>query len=201
MAEQNTSATGGALLPDADGPQPLEGKALNVFLQRWVVGIVGLDGRWVRPRWQAEPPNLPDADQNWMAIGVTTFSSDDFAYVRHNPAGDGADELQRQQRFELLVSAYGPQADSYIELLRDGIQIAQNREPLQLAGMGVVLTGEVIRAPALVKNLWQDRLDMRITMTRQINRKYPVLNILSAEGTLHADEQPKEITTSINVEE
>lgn len=197
----NTSATGGYLLPDADGPQPLEGDALVDFLQSVVVGCTGLDGRWVRPRWQPEPPNLPPADQSWCAIGIVERSSDTYAYVEHDGAGDGSDKLQRQQEIAMLCSFYGPDADSYIELLRDGLQIAQNREALQLAGMALKSTGEAVIAPSLVKMLWQYRVDVRVVFVRQINRRYPVRNLLSEQGTIHAAEGSTAYDASINVEQ
>lgn len=194
-----TSATGGYLTPDPDGPQPLEGDALVDFFQAVVVGCTGLDGRNVRPRWQPEPPNLPEADVSWCAIGTTLRRSDSYAVVTHDPNGDGGDALQRQQEIELLCSFYGPGADSYAEILRDGLQIAQNREALQLAKMAVKSTGDALPVPALVKERWRYRVDVLVIFTRQINRTYKVLNLLTAEGELHTDMPPKVVP--INVEE
>lgn len=184
----HTSATGGYLTPDSDGPQPLEGDKLVDFLQSVVVGCTGLDGQWVRPRWQPEPPNLPAADQNWCAVGTIDRVSDTYAVVTHDGDGEGADNLQRQQDITMLCSFYGPDADSYAELLRDGLQIAQNREALQLANMAVKSTGDAVPAPSLVKERWLYRIDVRVTFTRQINRRYPVLNLLSAEGSIERDQ-------------
>lgn len=191
----NTSATGGYLTPDPIGPQPLEGDALVDFMQAIVVGITGLDGRMVRPRWQPEPPNLPNADESWVAIGITSTRRDTNAYVQHDGDGDGADNLQRHEEIDLLTSFYGPQADEYVSLLRDGLQVAQNREVMQLAGMGLVDTGDAIRAPTLVKDRWLHRIDMRVTVRRQILRRYPVLNLQSAQGTLHTEV----VDTTLNV--
>jgi hypothetical protein len=106
----------------------------------------------------------------------------------HTPgaAGDGADEMQRHEFVELLCSFYGPDADTYCGLFRDGIQVAQNREVLQLAAMGVVGTGDPLPVPSLVKDQWLYRVDLPLTIKRQIRRNYPILNLLSAEGTIEA---------------
>src|ERR1700674_3839135 len=117
----NPSAPGGALLPAG---AVLEGDALVSFLQEWVVALTGLDGKMVRPRWQAEPPNIPDAGVAWAAIGIEVQTSDEFPFVKHNPAAGGSDELQRHGEITLLSSFYdlgeGGLADHYAKLLRDG---------------------------------------------------------------------------------
>lgn len=182
----NTSATGGPLAPETT-PAPLEGQDLNRFLQQVVAGISGLDGTVIFPRWQKEPPNLPSVGVNWAAVGIVRRDPDTYAAILHDPDGGGGDELQRHETIEMLASFYGPQADSYLEIFRDGLQIAQNREVLQLAGMGLVDTGEAIAVPSLVKDQWLYRVDITMTIRRQIRRVYPVLNILSSGGTITTD--------------
>src|SRR5258708_4203476 len=125
VATMPDSTTGGYLLPV--GAPPLEGEALNNFLQGWIVGITGLDGTMVRPRWQAEPPNIPTAGTAWAAIGTQVRPADEFPYVRHNGAangGAGQDELHQHEDIEILVSFYdlgtNGQADAFAALLRQG---------------------------------------------------------------------------------
>lgn len=188
----NTSATGGYLLPDVPSP-PLEGKALLQFLQAVVVGITGMDGTLVRPRWQAEPPNIPAADVAWCSFGIMGRSADTFPYVKHFGEDDingGYDYLMRHEQLELLTSFYdlgvSGEADYYASILRDGLAIAQNREALYLGGFVLAYTGDLTPVPTLLKERWLYRIDFPFTLRRQIDRKYSVLNILSFQGTLDA---------------
>lgn len=194
----NTSATGGALSP-AVSPAPLEGQTLNRFIQQWIVGITGLDGTMVRPRWQAEPPNIPTAGTAWAAIGITSRPSDTYPYVRHDPTGLGSDELQRHETLNLLASFYdlgtNGLADNYAALLRDGAAIPQNLEPLTVAGMALVETGDPVAVPSLLKTRWLYRVDLPVSLRRQINRIYPVENLLSSQGTLLANDAGTGVVT------
>ncbi len=151
----NTSATGGPLAPAAS-PAPLEGQALNRFFQGWIAGIIGLDGQWIRPSFQPEPPNVPDAGEAWVAFRRVSRASDTWPAIVHRGAGAGLDELQRHERIELLLSFYdlgtNGLADAYASLFRDGTAIAQNREPLTLAQMGFMGCGDLIEVPSLLKN-------------------------------------------------
>jgi hypothetical protein len=194
------SATGGYLLPDPDGPQPLQGDPFLDFMQAVVVGVLGIDGRLVRPRWQPETPNLPAANESWVALGVVDTDSDTFAVELHDPEDDGSSELQRHEVKELLASFYGPLADSYAALLRDGLQIAQNREVFQRNAVALVDTGRAIAAPVLTKNVWQNRIDMRVTVRRQIRRVYRVFNLLSANGVIYNEhyETPINVTETVS---
>lgn len=187
----NTSATGGYLLPDVPSP-PLEGKALLQFLQAVVVGITGMDGSLVRPRWQAEPPNIPDADTAWCSFGIMNRIADTFPYVKHvgSALDGGYDHLQRQEQLEMLASFYdlgvSGEADYLASVLRDGLAIAQNREALYLGGFALAYTGDLTPVPILLKERWLYRVDFSFTLRRQIDRKYSVLNILSFQGQLDA---------------
>lgn len=175
----NTSATGGYVQPvSTDTPE--EDLALDVILQGMVAGITGLDGAMVRPRWQPVQPRVPEADVTWCAVGVTLIRPDDNAAITHDPTGDGADNLVRHEDIELLATFYGPQAAMRAAMLRDGLQIAQNREALTASGIGFVTAGDVRAVPELVNQQWIRRQDLPITLRRIVRRTYPVLNILSA---------------------
>lgn len=195
----NTSATGGPLIPAASPPAPypvpLQGEALDDFFQAVIVGITGLDPKLVRPRWQQEPPNLPNKGATWMAIGMVEAIPDTNAVELHNVDGLGTNELQRHEELDLLLSAYGPLADAAMAQLRDGLQIAQNREVLQLAGVGHIETGHPRIVPEYVKDVWLRRVDMHWRVRRGVIRTYPVLSLLSAQGTLNTEI----IQTSLNV--
>jgi hypothetical protein len=182
----NDSSTGGYLTP-ATSPAPLEGQALNRFLQQVWVGITGLDGTLIRPRWQPEPPAIPAFGTDWMAFGITRRKGDTFTSTIHDPTGNGNDSVYRQEVLDILCTFYGPDADNYASLLREGLFVSQNREVLQLNNFGLVEVGEAIAVPELIKERWTYRVDMKVTLRRSILRTYPVLNILSAEGTVDTD--------------
>jgi hypothetical protein len=187
------SSTGGYLVASSSAPE--DDDALVDFLQSVVVGITGLQGRWVRPRWQPEPPNLPPASVTWAAIGVTNRKSNPYPAVEHDPAGEGADTLVNYEYFTLDTSFYGPTANASATALRDGLAIAQNREQLFLAGMALVaVPTELTAAPTLMKERWLFRVDMPIRFTRQIMRTYPVLNLISAVGLVTGDSAAGNLT-------
>lgn len=179
----NTSATGGPLLP-ASIDTPVFDLDLDKVLQAVVVGVAGLAGDKVRPRWQPTQPRMPEIGEDWCAIGVTEILPDNNPAVMHDPAGDGHDDLIRHEDLAVLASFYGPHAARNAGLLRDGLYISQNREPLDAQGVGLVTTDAVRMVPTLVNEQWQRRADLLITLRRIVRRAYPVLNILSAQGSI-----------------
>lgn len=187
----NTSATGGYLAPDGVIPDPLEDDALDDFMGDVVAGITGLNrDTAVRPRWQAEPPNLPAFGTNWCAVGVPERTRDTYPAIIHGAtaaSGQGADTLIRHEQLKLLVSFYGPSCQALAGLFADGLMVAQNRETLELAGFALREVGEPTKAPEILKNQWTPRCDLAAWMSREIRREYPVLNLLSAQATLQTD--------------
>lgn len=194
----NTSATGGYLAPAVSTP-PTEDRDLDRQIQQLVVGITGLNGTLVRPRWQPQNqlPKLPEATVNWCAIGVVSITPDaNAAIVHRSPAGsDGYDEMQRHEIIEILCSFYGPAGQGYAALLRDGLSIAQNREALFLENMGLYDTGQIVTAPDLMNQQWIRRYDLTVRLRRQVVRTYPVENLLSAVGTIHTESLNEDFNT------
>lgn len=185
----NTSASGGYLSPV--GAAPADDLELDVLLQDAVVGVTGLPGAMVRPRWQPVTPRQPEPAENWCAIGVTDEQPENTPSIEHDPAANGPDVMTRHPVFEVLASFYGPASGHYAALLRDGLYIPQNRETLRTAGIALVSIGATISAPDLVNQQWIRRKDVRITLRRVIVRTYPVLNILSAEVVGHTASGPE----------
>lgn len=175
------SSTGGYVTP-AQTPAPLEDENLENFFQAIFVGITGLNGQVVFPRWQESPPNLPEYGTDWAALGITSRIADTYAAFVHDGAGEGTDQMQRHETINLLCSAYGPNSGRTMGSFRDGLQVAQNRDALIAGGMGQVDTGDLVSAPEMFKDRWLRRIDMRWTVRRAIWRTYPILNLLSAQG-------------------
>lgn len=186
----NTSASGGPLQPAPD-PAPLSGKPLLVFLQNWIAPLSGLDGTLVRPRYQTEPSNIPDAGEAWMAFGfVGDEEADTFPYVTQSPDGLTT-TLQRNEQMTLLCSFYDTGvsglADGLSRLLRDNLAIAQNREPLLSQGFLLAYVGPRAPAPRTLSTRWLYRVDLPVVVRCEFRRKYEVLSVLSMNGTVHTD--------------
>lgn len=193
----NSSATGGYLTPEAS-PAPLEGDAFEDFLQEVIVGISGLPSDMVRPRWTPEPANMPASGTNWAAFGISSWNADTYAIEQHSGLSDGSEILIRQETDEVLVSFFGPDAASYMALFRDGLQVSQNRYALSAAGVVLQKTGDPVNAPMLMKEKWMRRIDLPVTLRREIRRSYQVLSLLSASSVLQS-EGSSLITTPLHV--
>jgi len=179
-------------LPPGVSPAPLYDDALADVFQTNVVGVTGVTGSLVRPRWQPEPPNQPDFTTNWVAIGVTVMEGDKYAYKNHDPSlngGLGGDYLEKDERIELVMSFYGPNASGLCKRYEDGLQIDRNRD--DLLGYGIKLT-EVLPArniPALFKNKWVTRVDMTVVFRRRIKRVYGIPSVVGIPNSLLNNEQ------------
>lgn len=189
----NTSATGGYLTPNAS-PAPLEGQALLNFIHDWMCGICGLPGNMMRPRWQPEPPNIPQDGTDWAAFGITGKASDTFAAELHFGTGLGYNEVRRHEVISVIVSFYGPNADNYCHTLREGMQVAQNREVLGLNNFGLVASGDVVTMPEMIKDKWLYRVDLTFQLRRQIVRDYGVENLASGQASVDNEHYVTPIT-------
>lgn len=170
-----------------DGSIAVNGQNLRRFLQAWLTCLIDMEGKLFRPRWQPEPPNLPDGD--WAAFGITRRRSDTFAADLHDSADVGFSEIRRHQELDMLVSFYGEGADANAEALIDGMQVAQNREPLFRQGFGLIEASEPLTVPSLVKSRWQMRVDVNVRLRREISRQYAVLNLTSAAVELRTQDR------------
>jgi len=182
-----TSATGGFLTPQAPpAPGPLDGAGLNDFLQPMLVAMTGIDPTLVRPAFQSEPPNVPDAGVAWMAFRYTQRPADDFPALVHR---DGYDEFQRHEAIHTLCSFYdlgtSGLADYYASLLRDNLMVPQNAEYLTAQGFGVAVVQDKTAVPVIVKMRWQYRVDVPFVLRRAVVRWYNVLNVASSDGVIH----------------
>ena len=178
----NTSATGGYLRPELPW---LAGDDLDDVFQRLTVGITGLPGSMVRPRWQADPPKTPEHDQDWVALGVTVETPDAGPSIQHRPAGEGHDIETRHFNIDVQFSCYGPHAAALAQAIRSGLSIPQNIE--QIRPIGFVSTGQAVRVPELVNQRHYNRVDFTAFFRLARQQRYAVLNVLEAPLQLNKD--------------
>ena len=186
----NNSSTGDYLSPGAAMP---DDSALDAILQGYVVGIVGLAGQYVRPRWQPTVPKQPPASVDWCAIGVTETDREPIPAIIHSAAG--TDTLYRNEVMSVLASFYGPDAKRNAALLADGMQIPQNTEVIGAFGLALVDSGRITAAPELINETWFKRYDMSFRLRRQVAMTYQVLNALSAQVGVEVENR----SSAINV--
>lgn len=192
------SSTAGYLQPTSINNE-LNDDALADFLQSIVVGITGLPGPMVRPRWQDEPPNPPDPGINWAAIGPGQYGRDwDSAQIKQD---DGSILMIRNRTMEIVCSFYGPNAQATLELLANGLDLPQNREQMQLSGFALVGgMSPPILAPAIYKGKWYKKYDATFAVRQQQQYTYSILDLTAAQATLEVQPPGQAvINTSINV--
>jgi hypothetical protein len=183
----NSSLTYGYLTPNT--PYPADDDALTAILQGMVVGITGLDGTLVRPRWQPVIPKMPEPSTSWCAIGVSTTVPDDGPYIGYDPLNDVGPYI-RHETIELACTFYGPQAKQYVSILRDGLGIPQNTDVLRANNMAWVSCGPIQQVPELFNQQWIRRQDMTVTLRREVTRTYNITYLAIAAVDLRTDGTP-----------
>lgn len=179
----NTSATGG-YLSQTETALP-GGLSITQYLQKVIVGLTGLSGEMVRPKWQKNPPKMPPTPEiNWCAFKVTEENPDANAFTEVASDGEGS-TLQRHVELRLSCSFYGSLCMENASKLRDGFQIAQNRDALKEAKIGFKETSSSTFVPELFAQVWYDRCDITVILRRQVDKTFAVLSFEGASGTLH----------------
>lgn len=183
-----TSATGGYLIP-ATGPT--KSAALLQFFQAVLVGLTGLTGSLVRPAYQLLQPTRPDKDDptvNWIAFRISKSSPDFNASGAVVNDDTGLTTITRHGDLDLFVSCYGPDSIDTAEKIQAGLDLGQNREALQAAGVGVKDYSDITHVPEDINERFYDRADFTITFKRAAEWYYGVLSFLSASYAITADD-------------
>lgn len=180
----NTSATGGYLAP---GGSPVAHDGLEDLVRAAVVGITGLDGPKVRPRWQENPAPVPGHDVNWCAVGCQDRRRIGQPVTAHDPEDEGNDIVTQTWRLTYLVTLYGPDAHDLMDRLTLGLGVEQNRAPLRAGGLALVEIGDPVNTPELVNTEWVRREDLELTFDIEKSRTYPVRNLVAARLGIRTD--------------
>lgn len=185
------SSTGGFLTPLATLPNPIEGQALNRFLQPAIVALTGLDQTLVVPGNQSEPPNVPTAGDAWCSFYYEKIDGDLFPYIGHKSdnAGNGYDQLQRHETWAVKCDFFdlgtNGLASYYATLLRDNFTIPQNTEFLLPQNFNFKGVGGIEIIPVVFKQRWQYRERFTFYLKRNSVRNYAVLDVKSGSFTFH----------------
>lgn len=186
------------IVPDP-APTPLYGDELEDVFHDTIAGILSLDGSLVRPRWQANPPNQPDFDVDWVAFGIVNNKGDWNPYMGFDATadlGNGADVFERDEELILLHSYYGPNSMKLQSLFQDGLYLDDNRALLTAQGIKFISFVDAMQVPALMKETWVKKMDQRYIFRRRIRRQYPIRYLLSATATLDNEQYLTQITVT-----
>lgn len=183
----NDSSTGGFLAPSSG--QPPEDAALDAILQALVVGVTGLVGNLVRPRWQPKPPAQPEPNVDWCAIGVVDEDPEPNIALAHSGDGNGSSTSFDNDIVSVLASFYGPTARGNAKRLRTGLMIAQNRETLLANGLALMeIPGKTIFVPEIFNNQTVRRADLPIRFRRRTAMVWPIDNIVEFQGSIATED-------------
>jgi hypothetical protein len=180
----NTSATGGVLSPL--GTLPFDDVDLDAVFQILVTGITGLDGSLVRPRWQVSVPIQPEPNINWCAIGVSSVEQSAGPWLVYD-APSNTELYWDHEGLTVLASFYGPNSQSFMRLLRAGLNVPQNTESLLPYMIRYVGCGPIRTMPELVNQQWIRRQDISLEFRRKVIMTYGIENILISEINLIDD--------------
>jgi hypothetical protein len=95
--------------------------------------------------------------------------------------------MQRHATITVLMTFYGPQADTVAAQVRDGFYIPQNYEGLAAVGLKLRTIHDLQRVPELINQQYVDRADLRMEFRVQSDRVYPIRDLAGADVTLNTD--------------
>lgn len=156
---------------------PADDLDLDILLQQVVKNILNVDGRLVRPRWQAEAPPQPSPSSDWFSIGVMReFPDANVAWMPH-PTDDTKRVQRRQWELEVVFSAYGPNASRNCTTLQNGLLVQQNISHLRPYKLNYVGCNDSVLVPELINGKWVRRVDLALVFRRQLDTTYAIPSV------------------------
>lgn len=181
-------------------PAPAEDIDLDQVLCRMVTGITGLPDAFVIVKGLPRPALQPDRPTTWCAVGVTGLDAPPNIDVVHDgcaAAGFGQSRYFRQEEIEAMASFYGPSARSMAALLRDGLEVGQNREALEAAGVVYVRPERITPLADLENKLFVRRADFVFRLRRMVGRTYAIRNVAELDGVIGAFDGTAPVLTDL----
>lgn len=142
---------------------------LEDVFQSFIVGVTALPGKFVRPRWQPEPPPMPAVGVDWCAFAIKHTRLDDGPFIQNEL--DRVDYV-RHEEIEISISFYGNHGQSFASIFRDGMAIPQNIAQLRAHQINYVGCTEVITAPDFLNQQYVHRYDTTATFRRKTERSF-----------------------------
>ncbi len=173
------SATGGYIPPS--GTVAYDHELEDIF-QAFIVGITSLQGQYVRPRWQEDPPPMPAVGVDWCGFAVKALTSDDGPmFEQHDEDMDSI----RHETLKLFLSFYGQRGQAFANIFKDGLGIPQNIAQLREHKIKYVGCDEIITAPDFLNQQFVHRYDLVATFRRKTKRTYAVKTFKSFQIKTH----------------
>lgn len=166
------SATGGYISPSGVVAHDLD---LEDIFQELITGITSIPGKFVRPRYQEEPPPMPKIGIDWCAFAIKTITPDDGPYFQYS--NENMDSI-RHEEIEVFLSFYGNNGQSFANIFRDGLAIPQNMAQIREHKIKFVECGDLRTAPDFLNNQYVHRYDVIATFRRKTKRTYAVKTFL-----------------------
>ena len=166
------SATGGYIPPSGLATYD---QALEDIFQALIVGITSLQGQFVRPRWQEEPPPMPKIGVDWCAFAIKSTTADAGPYFEQHD--ENMDSI-RHEDLELFLSFYGHHGQSIANIFKDGLGIPQNIDQIRQHKIKFVGCSDIRAAPDFLNNQYVHRFDVVATFRRKTKRTYAVKTFL-----------------------
>jgi hypothetical protein len=167
-------------------PLPVDDGDLDAVFQTLVSEITSLDGSLVRPRWQTSIPKQPEPSTDWCAIGIMIVDPSPGPWLSYDSL-NLQENYWDHESFDLLASFYGPHSQQNARLLRAGLNVPQNTEPLLPYMIRYVGSGPVRNVPELVNQQWIRRQDISLQFRRKVEMVYGVDYIAISEINLIDD--------------
>ncbi len=166
------------------GTDPAYDDPLEDQIQSCVAGIVGrIAPENIKPRWQPNVPNMPMHATNWCSIGVTRSEVSSFSPEEYLVDDENLN-VRHLEKLYVLISFYGAAAQANDARLRAGLQISQNRAAFRAFGLSVLEHTGPTRLPALVKTIWQPRIDSTLVLSRFSDHQFAIGRIKYATFSL-----------------
>lgn len=162
------------VLPEPGSLDPADDLDLDELFQKAIIGVTGLDGTLVRPRFQVNPPPIPDPTVDWAAVSVPTETPDASPVIAPTPGSDDTMDFIDHEQMEVQASFYGPNSRRVLKRFRHGILIPQNMDQLKAVEIYYQDAGPNTYLNELLNQQYYKRADFTLYFRRKVTRQYGI---------------------------